>query len=276
MSKKPIPPDQSASAVQADPWADLRRFTAARIALGRAGNSLPTAEVLRFGLAHAQARDAVHAALDAPALVARIAALGLDTLCVASAAPDRATYLMRPDLGRRLAAADAQRLSAEAAASAAPGCDLLLVVGDGLSSLAVERHALPLLELILASQPPGWRLGPVVVATQCRVALADEVGARLGAPIVAILIGERPGLSSPDSLGIYLTHAPRLGRSDAERNCISNIRPEGLPYPEAARRLWWLCEAARRLGHSGVGLKDGSGAGGELLPQYGHKMSDPE
>lgn len=272
MSKAPTP-----AGVPADPWAELRHYTAARLALGRTGASLPTAEVLGFGLAHAQARDAVHAALDAPALAARIQALGLEVLNVASAAPDRATYLMRPDLGRRLATTDAQRLSAEAALSAGPGCDLLLLVGDGLSSLAVERHALPLLEHILAGQPEGWRLGPVVIATQARVALADEVGQLLAAPLVALLIGERPGLSSPDSLGIYLTHAPRLGRSDAERNCISNIRPAGLPYPEAARRLWWLCQAARRLGHSGVGLKDGSGdSDRELLPQCGPTVSDPD
>jgi ethanolamine ammonia-lyase small subunit len=255
------------SPVRPSPWTALRPLTPARVALGRTGNSLPTAEVLAFGLAHAQARDAVHAALDAPDLAAHIEALGLETLCVTSAAPDRATYLMRPDLGRRLAADDAQRLSAEAAKSSGAGCDLLLVVGDGLSSLAVERHAAPLLEHILAGCPPGWRLGPVVIATQCRVALADEVGERLNARIVAILIGERPGLSSPDSLGIYLTHTPRIGRMDAERNCISNIRPEGLSYANAARRLWWLCDAARRLGHSGVGLKDGSGERGDLLPQ---------
>jgi ethanolamine ammonia-lyase small subunit len=250
------------SPVRPNPWTALRRLTPARIALGRTGASLPTEEVLRFGLAHAQARDAVHAALDAPALATRIQALGLQTLTVASAAPDRATYLMRPDLGRRLAPESAQGLAGHTAAP----WDLLLVVGDGLSALAVERHAVPLLEHLFATQPPGWRLGPVVLATQARVALADEIGQLLSAPTVAILIGERPGLSSPDSLGIYLTHAPRLGRTDAERNCISNIRPEGLPYAEAARRLWWLCDAARRLGMSGVGLKDGSGAGGELPP----------
>lgn len=242
------------SPVRPNPWTALRALTPARVALGRAGASLPTEEILRFGLAHAQARDAVHAALDTAALAARLQALGLDTLTVASAAPDRATYLMRPHLGRRLHPDDARRLASPAAAS----CDLLLVVGDGLSALAVERHALPLVEQILAARPPGWRLGPVVIATQSRVALADELGQILGAAIAAILIGERPGLSSPDSLGLYLTHGPRPGRSDAERNCISNVRPEGLSYPEAARRLWWLCEAARRLGYSGVALKDGS------------------
>jgi ethanolamine ammonia-lyase small subunit len=251
--------------VSADPWAELRRYTAARLALGRTGASLPTAEVLRFGLAHARARDAVHEALDLPALAARIAALGVDTLQVASAAPDRATYLMRPDLGRRLAAADAQHLAAHAAA-APGGCDLLLMVGDGLSSLAVERHAVPTLERLLGARPEGWTLGPVVVARQCRVALADEAGQILGARMVAILIGERPGLSAPDSLGIYLTHAPRVGRSDAERNCISNIRAECLGYADAARRLWWLCGAARRLGHSGVALKDESHGDPEALP----------
>lgn len=238
-----------------DPWQALRRLTSARVALGRSGNSLPTEEILRFGVAHAQARDAVHAALDLPALATRIQALGVVTLRVASAAPDRATYLMRPDLGRRLCAADADHLS-----PLATPCDLLLVVGDGLSALAVERHAVPLLAAIQAQRPAHWRLGPVVLASQARVALADDVAERLAAPMVAILIGERPGLSAPDSLGIYLTHAPRVGRTDAERNCISNIRPEGLAYATAAHRLWWLCQAARQLGCSGVALKDGSEA----------------
>jgi ethanolamine ammonia-lyase small subunit len=254
--------------VRPDPWTALRALTPARIALGRAGASLPTDEILRLGVAHAQARDAVHAPLDVPALAARIQALGLDTLAVRSAAPDRATYLMRPDLGRRLTPPSARMLADRPPAP----CDLLLVVGDGLSALAVERHAVPLLQQFLAARPAGWRLGPVVMASQARVALADEIGQFLAAPLVAILLGERPGLSSPDSLGIYLTHAPRVGRSDAERNCLSNIRPAGLPYPEAARRLWWLAQAARSLGLTGVGLKDGSGAGAPLPPPQGRAL----
>ncbi|MDF1484533.1 ethanolamine ammonia-lyase subunit EutC [Ramlibacter sp. H39-3-26] len=240
-----------------DPWADLRAHTAARIALGRAGAALPTHELLRFGLAHAQARDAVHVRLDPAALAARLQSLGCATQVVRSAAADRATYLLRPDLGRRLDADDAQRLGQAAAPG---GCDLLLVVADGLSSLAVERNAMPLVQAIRAQAPAGWTLGPVVVATQARVALGDEIGALLGARMAAVLIGERPGLCAPDGLGIYLTWQPRVGCHDAQRNCISNVRPEGLPASAAAARLWWLCREARRLGLTGVGLKDRSDA----------------
>lgn len=237
-----------------DPWAHLRTLTPARVGLGRSGSSLPTRELLAFGAAHAMARDAVHLPLDAEALCAEIAALGLPTLRVQSAAPDRATYLLRPDLGRRLGRESAVQLDAHGAVDA----DLLLVVGDGLSSAAVQRQAVPLIDELLKQQPDGWRLGPVVVATQARVALGDDVGQRLAAPMVAVLIGERPGLSSPDSLGVYLTHAPRVGRTDAERNCLSNVRAEGLRHAEAARKLWWLVQAARALQLTGVGLKDRS------------------
>lgn len=240
-----------------DPWSDLRAHTQARLALGRAGAALPTAELLRFGMAHAQARDAVHIPLDAEALAAQLQALGCTTRQVHSAAPDRATYLLRPDLGRRLCDADAEALRGLSAQGDAP-IDLLLVVADGLSSLAVARQAPPLIEAIRQQAPAGWHLGPVVVARQARVALGDAVGALLGARLVAVLIGERPGLSSPDSLGIYLTWHPQVGRSDAERNCISNVRPEGLPSATAAARLWWLCRAARELGQTGVRLKDRS------------------
>ena len=250
--------DHSAPSIgpQPDPWGDLRAHTAARLALGRAGTAIPTRELLDFGLAHAQARDAVHLPLDADALAAQLAGLGCATLRVASAAPDRATYLLRPDLGRRLDAADAQRLGD----AAQTGCDLLLVVADGLSALAIERNAVPLVQAIVQGTPQGWHMGPVVIATQARVALGDEVGALLGARMVAVLIGERPGLSSPDSLGIYLTWQPQAGRSDAQRNCISNVRAEGLAPQAAAARLWWLCVEARRLGLTGIGLKDRSDA----------------
>jgi ethanolamine ammonia-lyase small subunit len=243
--------------VTPDPWAALRSHTPARVALGRSGVSVPTAELLRFGAAHAMARDAVHLPLDAPALCSTLEADGWPTLTVHSAAPDRATYLLRPDLGRRLDDASTASLAAQADAS---GCDLLLVTGDGLSSLAVSRHAAPLLHEIRVCAPAGWRLGPVVVAQQARVALGDPIGERLGAQLVAVLIGERPGLSSPDSLGLYLTWAPRVGRHDAERNCISNIRPEGLAYAHAAHTLWWLAQEARRRQLTGVQLKDDSGA----------------
>jgi ethanolamine ammonia-lyase small subunit len=236
-----------------DPWDALRSETPARIALGRAGNATPTAEWLRFGVAHAQARDAVHLPLDADALARTLEAEGHTTLQVESAAPDRHGYLLRPDLGRQLSARSQALLQDHAAP-----CDLLLVLGDGLSALAVSRQAPPLLAALRAQQPAGWTLGPLVIATQARVALGDAIGAALKAPLVAVLIGERPGLSSPDSLGVYLTWAPRPGRSDAERNCISNVRPEGLAHDAAARKLWWLCTQARQRQLTGVGLKDHS------------------
>ena len=241
--------------VPPDAWHRLREHTAARIALGRSGAGLPTDELLRFGLAHAQARDAVHLALDVAALTARLRPLNLTTHAVRSAATDRASYLLRPDLGRRLHPDDAARLRD---LSRPEGCDLLIVIGDGLSAQAIERQAPPLLEAVLSQAPPDWSIGPLVIATQARVALGDEVGAALGARLVAMLIGERPGLSSPDSLGIYLTWAPQAGRHDAQRNCISNVRPEGLPPAAAATRLWWLCREARQLRLTGVELKDRS------------------
>ncbi|MFN9746369.1 MAG: ethanolamine ammonia-lyase subunit EutC [Betaproteobacteria bacterium] len=235
-----------------DPWAALRAHTLARIALGRTGASLPTAEWLRFAEAHALARDAVHTPLDVAALVAALRHHGVEPAVVASAAPDRATYLRRPDLGRRLDAASA------AALAPGPG-GLAVVLADGLSARATQSHALPLLLALRAHlEAAGEALGTVAVATQARVALGDEVGERVQAGAVLVLIGERPGLSSPDSLGAYLTWAPRRGRRDAERNCVSNIRPEGQPPAQAAARLAWLLGAARRLGATGVAIKDES------------------
>jgi ethanolamine ammonia-lyase small subunit len=240
--------------VDADPWRALRRLTPARIALGRAGESLPTDAVLEFGLAHARARDAVHAVLDADALGDALLAAGFASLRVHSAAADRAEYLRRPDLGRRLAPQDAARLDARRVADRASP-DVVFMVADGLSATAVARHAVPLLAA-LAPRLSGWQIGPIVIATQGRVALGDAVGERLGARLIAVLIGERPGLSSPDSLGAYLTHAPRVGRVDAERNCLSNIRPQGLTCELAAERLAGLMTAARRLGRSGLALTE--------------------
>lgn len=256
--------DDSARAdalVQRDPWQALRRLTPARIALGRVGASLPTAEVLRFGLAHAQARDAVQRPFDARSLAARLEADGWATLGVASRAATREHYLLRPDLGRRLDEASAARLDALAAGGAA--AELVFVAADGLSSLAAERHAPALLAALRPLLPRGRRIGPVVVARQARVALGDEIGERLGASLVVVLIGERPGLSSPDSLGLYLTHAPRVGRVDAERNCISNVRAEGLAPPRAAARLAWLVAESMRRGLSGVQLKEASASAGD-------------
>lgn len=253
----PETPEPPGGLVTADPWRSLRSHTPARIGLGRVGGSLPTRELLAFGSAHALARDAVHLPLDVVGLSTRVEALGLGCLAVRSAAPDRASYLLRPDLGRRLDRESAAALDA----TPPPACDLLLVVADGLSAAAIEHQAVPLLAQVLAQCPAGWQLGPVVIATQARVALGDDIAQRLQAPLVAMLIGERPGLSSPDSLGVYLTHAPRVGRNDAERNCLSNVRPEGLSHADAARKLWWLALASRRLQLSGVGLKDHSDTG---------------
>ncbi|MGO8918961.1 MAG: ethanolamine ammonia-lyase subunit EutC [Stellaceae bacterium] len=241
--------------MSADPWQALRSLTPARIALGRTGSSLPTREVLLLGLAHARARDAVHLPLDVASVAASIEGLGLSTLRLASAAPSREIYLRRPDLGRRLARASRRELEKRPAAAS----DLAVVVADGLSAAAVHAHAAALLAAFLpAIAQAGWTVAPVAIATQARVALGDEIGALLQARASIVLIGERPGLSSPDSLGVYLTFAPRLSRSDAERNCISNIRAEGLAYAPAAFKLAWLLKEAFRRSLSGVALKDES------------------
>jgi len=258
---RPVAPEPGALARDAGPLAALRRFTPARIGLGRVGVSLPTRHLLALGLAEARARDAVHAPLDVARLEADLAGHGVRVAAVVrSAAADRATYLARPDLGRRLA--DGEQLAAPAVGPG--GAGVVVVLADGLSALAVQRHAAPLLAALRARAPERWAAAPVVVALEARVALGDEVGQRLGARLVAVLIGERPGLSSPDSLGVYLTSAPRPGLSDAERNCVSNVRPEGLGYEEAARRVDWLVAAALSGGGTGVELKDGSGAAPEL------------
>jgi ethanolamine ammonia-lyase small subunit len=245
-------------------WNDLRRFTSARVALGRAGNGLPTAAHLAFQSAHASARDAVHAPLDVAVLQAGLDAAGLQSIVVQSEAADRQTYLLRPDLGRRL--------RDRAVIPVIPGA-LLFVVCDGLSAIAVQRHAVPLLRCVVPalSEP----VAPIVVAEQGRVALGDDIGEAMGAEAVAVLIGERPGLSAADSLGVYLTWQPRRGRTDAERNCISNIRPDGFPPAAAAAKLLWLINAMRRLRQTGVGLKDEQ-PGVDAIPEAArssHKIS---
>jgi ethanolamine ammonia-lyase small subunit len=255
--------------VTIDPWDGLRRHTAARIALGRAGGSLPTREVLAFAAAHAAARDAVHEALDWDRLEADIRSLPCDVVrlesaaaaaaAVASAASaasaaDRATYLQRPDLGRRLSDASAQRLDASDR-KAAP--DVALVISDGLSAPAAERQVTPLLrELLPMLRTSGVTVSPAFLVRFGRVAIEDEIGARVGAKAAVILLGERPGLGSPDSLGAYLVFNPQPGRTDAERNCVSNIRPGGLPFPAAAATLHYLITEAIRRQISGVLLKD--------------------
>jgi ethanolamine ammonia-lyase small subunit len=243
-----------------DPWHALTRFTAARIGLGRAGGSIPTNALLAFQLAHAQARDAVLRELDADAFSATLNAAGFETLHLASAACDRKTFIARPDLGRILDEGSKQALE-QRAAPAAP-YDCALVVADGLSALAVERHAAPLLvELGARLAAEGWRPSPVCLVRQGRVAIGDEIGALLPARMTVMLIGERPGLSSPDSLGIYFTYDPVPGRSNAERNCISNVRsPGGLAYALAAHRLYHLMVESRRRRLSGVALKEAAPA----------------
>ena len=230
-------------------WEDIQRLTAARIGLERSGASLATRPLLEFRLAHARARDAVHAPLDENSL---LAALPRPALVVSSRAEDRRTYLMRPDLGRELLADDAARLAAHAGPH-----DLLIVIADGLSAAAAERHAPALLDALLPALA-DWSLAPLVVARHGRMALGDRVAALLGASSVLMLLGERPGLSAPDSLGAYLTWAPGPATTDADRNCVSNIRPDGLDPAQAARTVAFLLARMRALRLSGIALKDGS------------------
>lgn len=250
---KPPKPNASDAVTSAQgvvsPWSELSAFSPARVGLGRSGASLPTREILSFGLAHARARDAVHEGLDLAALRAQLEADAWVVTGVRSQAPDRAAYLARPDWGRRLDADSTAALQGVADTS-----DLVFVLGDGLSAAALHRHAAALLRS-LRSRLAGLRLGPLVIASQARVALADEIGERLGARMVACLIGERPGLSSPDSLGVYLTWEPRVGRNDAERNCVSNIHADGLGYDEAADEIARLVRRAFSLRLTGVALE---------------------
>lgn len=240
----------------ADPLLALRALTSARIALGRTGISLPTAAQLDFQYAHAQARDAVHLPFDHTGLRARLAEQGRASLLLHSAASDRHSYLQRPDLGRRLDTDSAEQLRVYAAANPG-GVDLAIVIADGLSALAVHRHSLPLLARIEEqASAEGWSQAPVILMEQGRVAVADEVGELLAAKMVVILIGERPGLSSPDSLGVYFTYRPKVGLTDAYRNCISNVRLEGLSYATATHRLLGLMREACVRQLSGVELKD--------------------
>ena len=222
------------------------------MALGRAGNGLPTAAHLAFQAAHAAARDEVWKMLDVAALARALAVAGFASIAVRSAAEERKTFLLRPDLGRALAEGEAERLQAAAIAGA-----IAFVVADGLAAEAVAAEAVPLLSRVVpALAREGLAIAPIVIAEQGRVALGDAIGAALGAVAVAVLIGERPGLSAPRSMGVYLTWAPRPGRTDAERNCISNIRPGGLETGAAAETLLWLMREMRRRRVTGVALKD--------------------
>jgi ethanolamine ammonia-lyase small subunit len=234
----------------------LESYTPARVSLRRTGHSLATSEILNLQLANAQARDAVHATLDIPALIAGLARRKLAHLGLASAAKTRADYLRNPRLGRALSPNSIARLKAiSSAPTSVHSYDVAFVIADGLSALAVDRHALPLLDAMLALLGATWRIAPIYVVEQARVALADPIGETLGVRTTVILIGERPGLSSPDSLGAYITWNPRRGRTDAERNCISNIRPEGLSYAEAANLLHFYLTESHRLQQTGTMLK---------------------
>ena len=246
--KAPAPPSRSLEA--------LRDLTPARVALGRTGASLPTRALLDFTLDHARARDAVHAAFDPAAVLAGLEALGLEAIEVSSRALDRTEYLRRPDLGRRLDEASRQRLALR---NGSPS-QLAIVIGDGLSPAAVHAHALELVRRLLPQlAAAGIEPGPVIVARGARVALGDEIGASLAARMVVMLVGERPGLSSPDSLGAYLTFAPAVGVTDEKRNCVSNIHSKGLSCAEAAFKIAWLVREGLLREVTGVALKDESG-----------------
>jgi len=250
---------------------ELRELTTARVGLERVGASLATRPALEFTLAHAQARDAVHMALGVATMLAALRERGLTAMAVKSAASDRAEYLRRRDLGRRLSVTSAERLAKGREQHGDEGgvrgtqAVVSVIVADGLSALAAERHAMPLLDALLpllraasaeelSGWTNGWTIAPIVVAEQARVALGDEIGAALGADVTVMLIGERPGLSAPDSLGAYVTWAPRVGMTDAERNCVSNIRAEGLDYAAAAERIAWMVREGRRMGLTGIDL----------------------
>ncbi|MGV7214586.1 ethanolamine ammonia-lyase subunit EutC [Bradyrhizobium sp. UFLA05-112] len=247
----------SSPSVPNRPTLDLRTLTPARVALGRSGASLPTKPLLDFTLDHARARDAVHAVFDVERMIAELAEFGVPILATRSRAADRGDYLRRPDLGRQLDPTCAEHLAVRAADRGR----IAIVIGDGLSPTAVHAHAVGLLRALLPAlaDAPPVAVGHIIVASGTRVALGDEIGAILGASMVVMLIGERPGLSAPDSLGAYLTFAPKPGRSDAERNCVSNIHQAGLSYGEAAFKIAWLVRAGLSRGVTGVALKDESG-----------------
>ncbi|CAM2920754.1 ethanolamine ammonia-lyase light chain [Pseudoalteromonas atlantica] len=259
--------DHNNSKVVENPWSDLRRFTDARIGLGRAGISLPTSEMLAFQLSHAQARDAVNFPLDISEMTKTLSAIDAlsvveKPLSLQSEAVDRVTYLQRPDLGRKLNQAGRTTLlntMQSRQSSTQAQYDLAIVVVDGLSSLAVQKNAAPFISELLKQLPTGpspYKIAPITLVEQGRVAIGDDIGELLNAQVVMVLIGERPGLSSPDSLGLYLTWEPKTGLNDACRNCISNIRPAGLSYFEAARRAVYLLQEAKKCGLTGVNLKD--------------------
>jgi len=245
-------------------WPELRRATPARIGLGRSGSGLPTAAHLDVQLAHAQARDAVHQAFEPTRIIAEVEATRHEAVLLRSAAGDRPTYLRRPDLGRRLAAESREHLAARPSGR----IDIVFVIADGLSATAVHAHAAALLRASRARLDPALNIGPVVIVEGGRVAIGDEIGGILGADLAVVLIGERPGLSAADSLGVYVTWQPAPGTLDAARNCLSNIRPQGLPIDEASARLVALLTEARRHRMTGVAL------GKRLATEPSHLLPD--
>lgn len=276
----------SAKVVTRNPWDKLREFTSARIALGRSGNSVPTDELLSFQLDHAQAMDAVHCSLNVDSLVAQLSdsySILEQTLeppvVVSSKVTDRFMYLQRPDLGRQLNDASWQKLEAISKEHNAE-LDLAIVVADGLSSVAIQNHAVPvisrLVSLMSADDDHQWNLAPIAVVNQGRVAVGDDVGECFNAKAVLVLIGERPGLTSPDSMGMYLTWGAKRGSKDSDRNCISNVRPQGLNYDDACQRAFYLLKEARKLQLSGVNLKDRSAideeSGGSLEDKHNNNF----
>jgi ethanolamine ammonia-lyase small subunit len=259
----------------------LQRYTSARVSLGRVGPAIPTREQLRFQLDHALARDAVHAQLDVTSMLQGLQQRKMEHLALRSAiagepGDERQLYLRRPDLGRTLHQESRDTLL-KFSAKLVKHSDVVFVIADGLSALAVERHALPLLDETTSLLPPDqWSVGPVCVVSQGRVAIGDEIGDLLHAKLSIMLIGERPGLSAPDSLGVYITWNPRPGRTDAERNCISNIRHEGLTYVDAAQRIAFYMNEAKRLQATGITLKENISSslpGTPMVPK--HTLRDP-
>ena len=241
------------SSLQPDPWAKLKPYTSARIGLGRSGVSIPSNALLSFRMDHAHARDAVYSTLNVDELLTGLQLMDLTAWVVKSQVTSRTEYLQRPDLGRKLSTESSIMLSSSAPGISAP---LVVVIADGLSATAVNNHALPFLRGLFALMKDELLISSVVVVEQGRVAISDEIGQLLGAESVLILLGERPGLTSPDSMGAYFTYGPRIGNTDEARNCVSNIRPEGLSYQVAAAKIFYLISESRRRKLSGIALKD--------------------
>jgi ethanolamine ammonia-lyase small subunit len=241
--------------IEEDNWQSLKAFTAARIALGRTGSSIPLKEILQFKLAHAHARDAVYSTLNETELINSLQQFNLPIHILHSKAKDRYEYLQRPDLGRLLTDSSIDHLK-----DAANSFDIALILADGLSATAINHHAVPLLQLLMPLlHQANFSLSPINIIHQARVAIGDEIGQLLQTKFSLVLIGERPGLSSPDSMGAYLTYQPSIGLTDESRNCISNIRTEGLSYHTAALKIFYLITESLRLKISGVALKDEQG-----------------